>query len=570
MLPGVEGPSWVGAGRTTSRRGRVQWSLGVFAAALLIIAVLYRELWADPTHTTLGSVDHTNDPMQMMWFLAWVPLALRHGHDPFVTDALFYPGGVSLAWNTEVPTLGLLAAPLTLVAGPALTFAVLMTLGPPLTTLTAFWWLRRHVRRPWPAAAGALLIGFGPYMSGHMLGHLNLVFAPLLPLILMLAEDLLWRRPRPPVRSGCRLGLLTAAQLGISEELVLILLVGVVLAVVAAAAVRRALVGSAIRRSLAGTAVAVAVAVVLASPLLIAQLVRSSEVVVDTSRFRATPGDFVHGSARQVFGSSVPSALGGAEHGVYLGWPMVGVLVVGLALTWRDPAVRVAGATGLGLVGLCVFPVFAGVPALESVMPARFSFALFFVVAALIARWLDRLAASWPTARASRRGRWLVAGSIAVVGVSILSLSPASVTSYPLPAGVPFFGSAWQRNRLPAGSAVLLLPAGDARGMYYQHQAGFSFVQPGGYALRPPERDAAARSGDLLVRLADEARAARVTDRLELIAGRDALCALRLRAIVVVRSDSEAARLADLATDLTGRPADHDGDGALVWLVRCA
>ena len=58
------------------------------------------------------------DPAQMSWFLAWTPFALGHGLNPFFTNYIDYPLGVNLASNTSVPLLGLLAAPVTLRAGP--------------------------------------------------------------------------------------------------------------------------------------------------------------------------------------------------------------------------------------------------------------------------------------------------------------------------------------------------------------------------------------------------------------------------------------------------------------------
>ena len=78
------------------------------------------------------------------------------------------PGGVSLAWNTLAPTLGIAAAPITPILGATTSFAVLMTLAPALAALTGFWWLRGHVRHQLPAAAGGLLVGFDPFMGGHL------------------------------------------------------------------------------------------------------------------------------------------------------------------------------------------------------------------------------------------------------------------------------------------------------------------------------------------------------------------------------------------------------------------
>lgn len=543
--------------------------MGVFLVGLTITLILYWDVWRDPTHTTLGSVDHTNDPMQMMWFLKWVPWALLHGNNPFRTDALFYPDGVSLAWNTAVPTLGILAAPLTLTAGPALSFVVLITLGPPLMTLTNFWWLRRYVSRSWPAAIGALLLAFSPYMSGHMLGHLNLVFTGLLPLGLILVEDLLWRRPRSQMRTAVYLGLVTAAQLGISEELLLILVVLVVLVLLGSLCVQPALVWSVISDAWGAAVVAVVVTIGVASPLLVAQLILSRAVVVDTSRFQATFADFVHGSVRQVFGSFTHSNLGGAEHGVYLGWPVLVVLILGVVLTWRDDALRVVGSAGVALVVLCTSQVFSGVPALESVLPARYSFGLYFVVAWLFARWLDQLADRLHLA-SSRPGRLLPAMSIGLMGVALMSLVPKPVSSYPLPATAEYFGSVWQRSHVPTGSAILLLPAGDGRGMFYQQEADFEFNEPGGYAMRPPATTDSSAAGDLLVRLGNDVRNRIAITASNLQAGHAALCLLSLRAIVVVQTAAEVAQLDDLGNDLAGTGPDHVGGGASVWLVRCS
>lgn len=554
------------AGPRSRRAGR--WSLVTFLAGLVGALLLYRDLWTDPLRTTLGSSDHINDPMQMMWFLKWVPWQLLHGRSPFVTDALFYPGGVSLSWNTLVPTLGVIAAPLTL-ASPALSFAVLMTVAPALTALTGFWWLRRHVGRFWPAAVGGLLVAFNPFMSGQLLGHLNLVFTCLLPVMVMLAEDLLWRRPRPQRRTAAYLGIVTALQTGISEELVLILVMAVAAALVFSLALRPAPTWKAIRDASGWAALSVAVMIVVASPLLISQLLLSPTVVVDATRFRADPSDFVHASVRQAFGLgtvTTTSPLGGAEHGVYLGWPVVAVLVVGLVITCRqDPWMRVAAGSAVVLVGLCMFPLLATIPAVQSVLPARYSFALYFVIAWMFARWFDHCQVGRLTDFRSLRPLALCA-SAAMIG-ALVSLAPAQVGSYPLPEPTAFFGSTWQRDHLPGGTAVLFLPAGDARVMYDQQRADFSFLQPGGYALLPPGSSANSGPAKLLIQLSDQVKYGPVTDVMQLASARLALGSLSLRAVVVSHGVVEAAGLMDLATDLMQRPPDYDNDGVSVWLL---
>src|SRR6185369_7278047 len=51
-----------------------------------------------------------------IWAFAWWPHAILHGHEPFVTHAIWAPSGVNLAWTTTVPGLALAFSPLTLVA----------------------------------------------------------------------------------------------------------------------------------------------------------------------------------------------------------------------------------------------------------------------------------------------------------------------------------------------------------------------------------------------------------------------------------------------------------------------
>lgn len=542
---------------------------------------MYRDLWADPVGSTLGSFQHTNDPMQMMWFLEWTPWQLLHGHSPFTSDALFYPSGVSLAWNTLAPTLGVLAAPITLTLGAPLGFAVLMTLAPALTALTGFWWLRRHVQHPAPAVAGGLLLGFDPFMGGHLLGHLNLVFCALLPVMLMLGEDLLWRRPRSQRRSALYLGLVTAAALGISEELVLITVIGMVVALLLALWVLPVLTRAAIATSWRWVLLAVGVTIVAASPLLVSQLLLSPALTVPTDRFRAVPGDYVFGSSRLLIAADPGhrSFLGVAEDGVYLGWAVLAVLLIGILLTiGRDQLVRIASGTLLvmvlftfgtnGIAGSWLpWRLLGRLPALESVLPGRFAFASFLAIAWLVARWGDQLL----TVTGRTAGIHRIASGTAVVGMvaALLTLLPTAVGSYRLPAPATFFGSVQERALLPAGTPVLLLPAGDARTMFYQQQADFRFRQPGGYALRPNGSPAADAPGALLVQLADDTRQT-VWNRpagTVVKAGRQALCTLGLRAIIVVRSVDEAPRLIDLAGALTGRRADLVDGGVSVWML---
>jgi hypothetical protein len=561
----------------------------VFAIALTGMVIIYHQLWADPAGRVLGNRNHGNDPMQMMWFLKWVPWAIVHGQSPFNSDAIFYPHGVALTWNTFVPTLGILAAPITFTLGAAYSFAALMTLGPALTTLTGFWWLRRYTRHAGAAAIGAFTFSFSPFVAGHLLGHLNLVFLPLVPLMIMLLEDLLWRFPRKSSRTAVYLAIAAAAQAGISEEVLIILAIGVLAAAIAAAVVMPRRTAAAVRHAIIPLFAAAALFCVLAAPMLLNQLLFARHVVLQSQRFHAVVDDYVYSTTQQIWSTAGGhySKLGGAEDGVYVGWGLLVALVLAIALTWRrDRLVRVAAIAAVILVALTFgtdgiphvwlpWRLLTRVADLRSVLPARIALGTFLVIAWLLSRWIDQL---WDRARprvadpqVSERGRAIAAiTALILVLIPLLTLTPRALGTSALPPSVPFFGSRAEHRLIPANAPVLLLPMpwpGDARAMYYQQLDNFHFEQPGGYALLPAGQDNG--DADILRRLVagPPGAHARGEAATALAEGRDALRHLHPKAIIVVLSAPNSRWFSTLAQRLTGRAPDLSSSGVAVWLL---
>lgn len=566
-----------------------RWSLLVFAVALVGMVIIYHQLWADPSHRVLGSRNHGNDPMQMMWFLRWVPWSIAHGQSPFDSTAIFYPHGFALTWNTFVPTLSIVAAPITFTMGATYSFAVLITLGPALTALTGFWWLRRHTERAGPAAVGGLMIAFSPFVAGHLLGHLNLVFLPLVPIIVMLLEDLLWRFPRKRSRTVVYLAVAVAAQAGISEEVLIILGLTVLATAVAAAAVMPRATASAVRNAIGPVLAAAAIFVLLAAPMLVSQLFTGRHVLLQSQRFQAVAQDYVYSSTRQIWqtANGHRSFLGGAEDGVYLGWALLIALAVGVVLTWhRDRLVRIAAIAGLILVALTFgnsglphvwlpWRLVSAVADLRSVLPARLALGTSLVIAWLVSRWIDQL---WLAARRRepagyirhRTARASAIGALALVLIPLLTWTPRALGTSALPAPVPFFGSAVEHRMLTAGSAVLILPmpwSGDARAMYYQQLDNFRFKQIDGYALLPHGQSNA--DADILRQLGTVPvdRHGRIVPRPSLAQGRSALGHLHPSAIIVLLNAPNAPRLIELAGNLTARPPDLRAEGVAIWVL---
>jgi hypothetical protein len=188
----------------------------VVAGYLAIGVIAYWPMLPGSTHRLFDQAD--GDTAQTVWFFAWTAHAVITGHNPLFTTAVNAPFGFNLAQAPAIPLLGLVALPVTLAIGPVASATMLMVAAMPLSAACAFAVLRRW--RVWaPAAALAgLTYGFSPYMVGQGIGHLNLVFVPLPPLIVGALVKVL-SRPRCPLRWGSALAALITAQYFISSEI---------------------------------------------------------------------------------------------------------------------------------------------------------------------------------------------------------------------------------------------------------------------------------------------------------------------------------------------------------------
>lgn len=182
----------------------------------LSFAYLGRGLWTAPTASWRGN---PGDPEQFMWFLRWIPFAIGHGHNPFLTDHALYPDGANMMWNTSVILPAVLISPVTVTAGPIAAYQVLMVLAPVGNALAALALFRRWTCSYVSAGVGALVFAFCPLVTIHSSGHLHLVLLGFLPLIFLFLDEIVIRRRRTPWISGTLLGFLVSCQLLTSEEL---------------------------------------------------------------------------------------------------------------------------------------------------------------------------------------------------------------------------------------------------------------------------------------------------------------------------------------------------------------
>src|SRR5579875_3408478 len=180
------------ARRAGSARGRIPAWLRAAPPSLqgLLALALYLAGWilavAAPLVAHPGSpqLDQASmDPNFYTWNLRWWPYAIGHGLNPLHTTLIGVPPGFPLA---------LLASPITLTAGPVVSFNLLAAAALPASAWMAFLLCRRLTGRLWPSLAGGAVYGFSAYQINHeVAGQLNLTWSLLLPLMAYLVVA--WR-----------------------------------------------------------------------------------------------------------------------------------------------------------------------------------------------------------------------------------------------------------------------------------------------------------------------------------------------------------------------------------------
>ena len=248
------------AGRPRASAGRAaQWL--VMAGYLVGAVAVTGRLWIDPA--SRAQAGDLRDLDQFSWFMRNSATAVAHGSLPaLITTAMNPPHGINLMWNTSFLLPGMLMTPVTLLAGPQVTLTVALTAGFALSAASLFWVLRRWGASISAAALGGAVYGFSPALLNSGIGHYHLQFAVLPPLIIDAVLRLLTGRGSA-VRTGLWLGLLTAAQLFIGEEMLIDTAIAVVVMAAVLAASRPRAVLRRVRAALLGLATAAGVALLL-------------------------------------------------------------------------------------------------------------------------------------------------------------------------------------------------------------------------------------------------------------------------------------------------------------------
>ncbi|HUZ38279.1 MAG TPA: hypothetical protein VMV17_18300 [Streptosporangiaceae bacterium] len=459
------------------RQRRASWL--VLGCYLLAAVAVTARLWADPAgHAQAANLP---DEDQFTWFMRYAAAAVSHGRLPaLVTTAMNAPQGINLMGNTSVLLPGVLLTPVTLLAGPQVSLTVLLTLGFAGSAASMFWVLRRWDASLSAAALGGAVYGFSPALLNSGIGHYQLQFAVLPPLIIDVALRILTGRARP-VRAGAVLGLLAAAQVFIGEELLAQTAVAAALLAVTLAASRPHAVRGHIRPAAAGLSTAAAVTLAICGYALWVQFVGPASLHGSPWHAGAfhsylavlvtPPGDLLfHTAGSAGYAAAYPGLL--PEYLGYLGWPLLVVLLAAAVCCWPDLRARASAVTFAALelftLGSAPIPLgglhYPGVllpwywlrhlPVLGAILPDRFAILADGAAAALLAFGLDRARAALP--QSASLARRAIPAAITVLAVLLLVPLPMpTAPAAPVPAG---WQAAVARLRLPSDAPVLVVP----------------------------------------------------------------------------------------------------------------
>jgi hypothetical protein len=550
------------------------------------------QLWVNPAGRMPAG--NSEDNNFFAWCLRYSATAIAHGHLPaLVTTAMNAPRGVNLMWNTCFLLPGILLTPVTLLAGPQASLTLVLTLGIAGSAASLFWVLRQWGASTCPAAIGGAVYGFSPALLNSGIGHYNLQFAVLPPLIIDAVARIATGRGHA-VRTGAWMGLLAAAQLLTGEELLAdTALAAVVLVAVLAASHPRAVAARAPATAL-GLVTGAAIALLISwYPVWVQFTGPQHEHSVLLRPWSGNLAFFVDPSGDLLFHTSASGEVvahfsrGISEVLAYLGWPLIVVLVVAAIRFWRDVKVRIAAVTcavlelcslgggALAIGGLRLSGSFLpyhwlqGLPVMAQLLPDRFCILGAGAAGAVLAFSMDLAAPVTPRAWGWRRGL-----PVAIAVLAVLPLIPLPYRAAPVPPVPAGWRAALAGLRLAPDARVLVVPVplvGETAVLRWQADTGEPRSLIGGYFLGPSQSGQAVfsigptqRAAEYLNQLRSGRTRVRPSDNAAL---RSALAYWRPAAVVAVtRQDS---RIGQFLIGIFGRPSVRDGR-VLAWRLRPA
>lgn len=571
-------------------------AIGAYAVLGVLVCLNY---WGDVQHRVSSHLP--TDHSWFEWLFAHGAYSVRHLENPLFTARQNAPDGVNMMANTSLLGVTLPLAPLTLLLGPQVMYALYLGAALSATAATSYWVLSRHLVRSRGAAfVGGAFLGFAPGIVHHANGQPNFVSNFLLPLIvarvLRLGEPGRWRR------NGIALGLLVAYQIFINEEMLLLTALACLVVVVAWVVQRPRAARERAGTFLAAVGVGGGVALLLAAYPIWFQF-------NGPQSYRGLQGGVFHNWGEDLMAfvtfardtvagdEAVEKTIGLTEQNTWFGWPLVLVALVALVLLVRRslPARIVA-------VLVVVFSVaaigpkvrFDGVetavdgpwayvpddlPLVEMMMPTRLSLVVAAALGVLLALAWDALSGRGrPPVPAQRTGssspgsrrRWPRLVGYAAIVAALLPLLPRPLPAQQIDPPPHFITAGGWRPYVPDGRTLVPVPIpSNVHGLPTLRWSALTrqeFPIPGGYFIGPNEVGEGVfgapnrPTSTLIYSTMDADRVPPLTDENR----RQALDDLRFwkASVVVLGANPREAVLRELMTQLLGEPQRVDD----VWL----
>lgn len=190
-------------------------------AVLLALSVLQCRSLLGALSSGVPANRFSGDAGQGVWYMAWLPYALGHGLDPFISHLQFAPAGFNLLSNTGMLFPALLLSPVTVTAGPVAAFDVGLLVAP-VVSGGCLYFVCRRLGMGWAGGLVAgTLFGFSPYLLHEApFGHFNLTWLFFPPLAYYLLRRILLDEGSAS-RQGLALGALVVVQYFTSTEILL-------------------------------------------------------------------------------------------------------------------------------------------------------------------------------------------------------------------------------------------------------------------------------------------------------------------------------------------------------------
>lgn len=502
--------------RSSTRGSATALHLGLLAGFLLLSIIIWGHVWftGHPTHSITCQC---GDPSEEVWWLAWLPWALLHGHNPFFTTALYSgSGGVNALANTSTMFPALLLSPITLLLGPIAAFNVAGTLAPVASAYCMFLLARKLTGCVPAQVLAGLFWGFSPAaMAWLPFGHLMDVFGFFFPLGLILVYDVLVEHRRPPILDGILFGFLVIAQFFTSTEFLVIAAlvapigagIGFIFSRQLFVVNRRAMVQAGVSAlATSGIALAYPAWYAVAGPRHIPGPPWVANSIGQSVSAVVNPGPRLHQPVSAVVDYAGYFGRVGPASG-FLGWGILAFIVLSYPV-WRGRLLAwCVLATGLWAWMLSwgtppyggawrPWDVFNSIPVISDVRPSRFANVVAFAVALMIVVSLDgwwRITKAVPqrlkprnwTHVSPKRLRTLI--RLTVVAAACVALIPiATAYSFPLTEHATLTPGWFTHEalQLPMGTRVLTVPYG-AETMAFQAEDSMHFDVAGGYMLVP-------------------------------------------------------------------------------------